>query len=336
MDLKMGTDSHKILEVTDLRTRFHIAEGTVYAVNGVSFYLDHGETIGVVGESGCGKSVTMMSIMGLIPIPPGEIASGQALFEGRDLLKLSESEKEEIRGKDIAMVFQDPMTAFNPVLTIGRQLGEPLRVHLRLDKADIHQRSIEMLNQVGISEAGHCLDEYPHQFSGGMRQRAMIAMALSCSPSILIADEPTTALDVTIQAQIIELVQNIKTNMNMSVIWITHDLGVVAEIAQRVLVMYAGFIVEEALVDDLYEDPRHPYTQALLAALPRVDRRRDKRLLSIPGAPPNLLVAPTGCPFMQRCRFAFEHCRDEMPPLINVELDHKAACWLDVTTGKPR
>jgi len=277
-----------------------------------------------------------MSIMRLIPIPPGEIASGQALYEGRDLLKLSESEMEDIRGKDIAMVFQDPMTAFNPVFSIGRQLGEPLRVHLGLSKEEINQRSIELLEQVGISEPAQHLVDYPHQFSGGMRQRAMIAMALSCTPSILIADEPTTALDVTIQAQIVELVLRIRAQMNMAVIWITHDLGVVAEIAERVLVMYAGFIVEEAQVDDLYEDPRHPYTQALLAALPRVDRRRDKRLQSIPGAPPNLLVAPTGCPFVQRCQFAFNHCKEEMPPLIPVGLNHQAACWLDVTTGIER
>jgi oligopeptide transport system ATP-binding protein len=336
MDLKLGTDSHKILEIKDLRTRFHIAEGTVHAVNGVSFYLHHGETLGVVGESGCGKSVTMMSIMGLIPIPPGEIVSGQALYEGKDLLKLKESEMEEIRGKDIAMVFQDPMTAFNPVLTIGRQLGEPLRVHLGLQKEEINQHCIDLLEQVGIPEPADRLKDYPHQFSGGMRQRAMIAMALSCMPSILIADEPTTALDVTIQAQIVELVQAIRTKLNMSVIWITHDLGVIAEIAERVLVMYAGFIVEEAGVDDLFEDPRHPYTQALLAALPRVDRRRDKRLQSIPGAPPNLLVAPSGCPFVQRCQFAFNHCKEEMPPLITVGLNHQAACWLDVTTGNER
>jgi oligopeptide/dipeptide ABC transporter ATP-binding protein len=243
---------------------------------------------------------------------------------------------EEIRGKDIAMVFQDPMTAFNPVLSIGRQLGEPLRVHLDMDKEEINQRCIDLLTQVGIPEPADRLKDYPHQFSGGMRQRAMIAMALSCSPSILIADEPTTALDVTIQAQIVELVLAIRAKMNMSVIWITHDLGVIAEIAERILVMYAGFIVEEASVDDLFEDPRHPYTQALLAALPRVDRRRDKRLQSIPGAPPNLLVAPTGCPFAQRCQFAFEHCRNEIPPLINVGINHQAACWLDVTTGNER
>jgi oligopeptide transport system ATP-binding protein len=336
MGSKIDSDSPKILEVNDLRTRFHIAEGTVYAVNGVSFYLNHGEAIGLVGESGCGKSVTMMSIMGLIPIPPGEIASGQALFNGKDLLKMGESEMEEIRGNDIAMVFQDPMTAFNPVLTIGRQLGEPLRVHRGLNKDEIRLRSIELLEHVGIPEPGNRLSDFPHQFSGGMRQRAMIAMALSCSPSILIADEPTTALDVTIQAQIVELVQSIRADLNMSVIWITHDLGVVAEIAERVLVMYAGFILEEALVDDLYEDPRHPYTQALLAALPRVDRRRDRRLLSIPGAPPNLLVAPKGCPFVPRCQFVFDHCREEMPPLISVTTNHQAACWLNVTTGETR
>jgi oligopeptide transport system ATP-binding protein len=336
MDSNIRADSPKILEVNDLRTRFHIAEGTVYAVNGVSLHLKQGETIGIVGESGCGKSVTMMSIMGLIPIPPGEIASGQALYKGKDLLKLEESAMEEIRGNEIAMVFQDPMTAFNPVLSIGRQLGEPLRIHQSMNKDEMRQRSIELLEHVGIPEPGNRLADYPHQFSGGMRQRAMIAMALSCSPSILIADEPTTALDVTIQAQIVELVLSIRENTNMAVIWITHDLGVVAEIAERVLVMYAGFILEEAMVDDLYEDPRQPYTQALLAALPRVDRRRDKRLQSIPGAPPNLLIAPKGCPFVPRCQFAFDHCREEMPPLIDVASSHKAACWLNVSTGETR
>ncbi len=330
-------DPDPILEVKDLRTRFHIAEGTVYAVNGVSFHLNHGETIALVGESGCGKSVTMLSIMGLIPIPPGEIASGQAFYNEQDLFKLTEQEMEQLRGKDIAMVFQDPMTALNPVLTVGRQLGETQRVHLGLSKDEIQKRSIEMLEKVGIPDPARRLTEYPHQFSGGMRQRAMIAMALSCMPSILIADEPTTALDVTIQAQIVELVQAIREQFNMAVIWITHDLGVVAEIAERVLVMYAGFIVEEAVVDDLYDDPRHPYTLALLDALPRVDRRRDRRLRSIPGAPPNLLVAPKGCPFAARCELVFDHCREEMPPLIQVAGNHhQAACWIDVTTGKPR
>jgi oligopeptide transport system ATP-binding protein len=337
MDSIINQEPHKILEVNDLRTRFHIAEGTVYAVNGVSFHLDQGETIGVVGESGCGKSVTMMSIMRLIPIPPGEIASGQAFYNGKDLFQLKDKEMEEIRGKDIAMVFQDPMTAFNPVLTIGKQLGEPLHFHLGLEKQELKERSAELLAKVGIPEPMNRLKDYPHQFSGGMRQRAMIAMALSCSPSILIADEPTTALDVTIQAQIVELVQSIRADMNMSVIWITHDLGVVAEIAERVIVMYAGFIVEEARVDDIYEDPRHPYTHALLAALPRVDVRREHRLKSIPGAPPNLLVEPKGCPFAARCEFTFDQCYNEMPPLIQVgPKNHRAACWIDLTTGKHR
>lgn len=326
----------KILEVNDLRTRFHIAEGTVYAVNGVSFNLNYAETVAVVGESGCGKSVTMMSILGLIPIPPGEIVSGEALYHNRDLLKLSEAELGQIRGMEIAMVFQDPMTALNPVLSVGRQLGEPLRVHLGMNKQDIHQRSIELLEQVGIPDPIQRLREYPHQFSGGQRQRLMIAMSLACSPSILIADEPTTALDVTIQAQIIELVQDIRQQLNMAVIWITHDLGVVAGLADRVLVMYAGFIVEEAKVDHLFEYPQHPYTQALLAALPRVDRRRDARLLSIPGAPPNLLVKPKGCPFAARCSMVFERCRDEMPPLIQVADNHQAACWIDINTGLRR
>jgi oligopeptide transport system ATP-binding protein len=330
-------DSERILEVKNLATRFHIAEGTVYAVSGVSFDLNHGETIAVVGESGCGKSVTMMSIMRLIPIPPGEIASGEVFYNGADLFKMSENEMEHMRGKEIAMVFQDPMTALNPVLSVGRQLGEPLRVHMGLNKEEIRERSIELLEQVGIPDPAHRLGDYPHQLSGGQRQRAMIAMSLACSPSILIADEPTTALDVTIQAQIVELVQRIRDQMDMAVIWITHDLGVVAEMAERVIVMYAGFIVEEAVVDNLYEDPRHPYTQALLAALPRVDRRRDRRLRSIPGAPPNLLMQPKGCPFAARCEFVFDHCREEMPPLIHVAADnHQAACWLDVTTGKPR
>jgi oligopeptide/dipeptide ABC transporter ATP-binding protein len=328
--------ANRILEVKDLQTRFHIAEGTIYAVNGISFHLDEGSTLAVVGESGCGKSVTMMSILRLLPTPPAEITSGQASYRGRDLLQISESEMEHLRGSEIAMVFQDPMTSLNPVLTIGRQLTEPLRVHLGMDKQTAHDRAVELLEHVGIPDAAQRLNDYPHQFSGGQRQRAMIAMALACVPAILIADEPTTALDVTIQAQIVELVQRLRAELGMAVIWITHDLGVVAEIAERVLVMYAGYIVEEAPVDDLYEDPRHPYTIALLAALPRIDRRRDKRLRSIPGAPPNLLVKPKGCPFAARCEMVMERCREEMPPFIQVELNHHAACWVDVTTGKPR
>jgi oligopeptide transport system ATP-binding protein len=328
--------SDLLLEVKNLQTRFHIAEGTVYAVNGISFYINYGETIAVVGESGCGKSVTMMSVLRLIPIPPGEIASGQALYQGRDLLKINESEMEQIRGKEIAMVFQDPMTSLNPVLTVGRQLTETLHVHLSMDRTQSRTRAIELLDLVGIPDPARRLNDYPHQFSGGMRQRVMIAMALACEPSLLIADEPTTALDVTIQAQILELVEHLRDKLNMAVIWITHDLGVVAEIAERVIVMYAGLVVEEALVDDLYEAPRHPYTQALLAALPRVERRRDQRLRSIPGAPPNLLVQPKGCPFVARCEYVIDRCTEEMPPLIQVGQGHQTACWFDLTTGKPR
>ncbi len=325
-----------LLEVKDLRTRFHIAEGTVYAVNGVSFELGEGETLAVVGESGCGKSVTMMSILRLIPLPPGEIASGQALYNGRDLLKLSEKEMEDIRGKDIAMIFQDPMTSLNPVLTIGRQIDEALRVHLGLPPEERKWRTVELLEQVGIPAAAQRLKDYPHQFSGGMRQRAMIAMALACAPALLIADEPTTALDVTIQAQIVELIASLRDQLGMAIIWITHDLGVVAGMAERVLVMYAGLIVEEAQVDMIYEDARHPYTQALLEALPRIDLRREKRLKSIPGAPPNLLAEPHGCPFAPRCEYVIERCRQENPPLELIAPRHKIACWVDITTGAPR
>jgi oligopeptide transport system ATP-binding protein len=336
MDTSTREHSAPILSVNNLQTRFHIAEGTVHAVNGVSFELNDAEPIAVVGESGCGKSVTMMSIMGLIPVPPGEIAAGEACYKDRNLLKLPEKEMERIRGKEIAMIFQDPMTALNPVLTIGRQLGESLRVHLGMDKTTIHKRSIELLEMVGIPDPAQRLSAYPHQFSGGQRQRVMIAMSLACSPSILIADEPTTALDVTIQAQIVDLVQALREEMRMAIIWITHDLGVVAGLAQRVLVMYAGYIVEEARVDDIYENPAHPYTHALLGALPRVDRRRDRRLRSIPGAPPNLLVKPKGCPFAIRCDHVFDRCLQEMPPLFQVTNSHKAACWLDLASGQKR
>ncbi|MBN2550532.1 MAG: ABC transporter ATP-binding protein [Anaerolineales bacterium] len=325
-----------LLDVNDLRTRFHTPEGTIYAVNGVSFQLAEGETLAVVGESGCGKSVTMLSMMRLISIPPGEIASGYALYRGRDLLRIAEAEMEDIRGKQISMIFQDPMTSLNPVLTIGRQITEALRTHLGMSSEAARNRAVELLEQVGIPEAVNRLNDYPHQFSGGMRQREMIAMALSCSPDLLIADEPTTALDVTIQAQIVELVIRLREEMGMAIIWITHDLGVVAGIAERVIVMYAGYIVEEAKVDRLYDEPLHPYTLALLAALPRVDRRRDQRLKSIPGAPPNLLVEPHGCPFAPRCEYAIDLCRKEMPALIPVLPDHRIACWINIKTGALR
>ncbi len=332
----MSNHQEPILSVKHLKTRFHTAEGTVYAVNDVSFDLYDKETLAVVGESGCGKSVTMMSILGLIPIPPGEIAAGEAHYLERDLLKCTENEMETIRGREIAMVFQDPMTSLNPVLSIGHQITESLRCHLNMNQEEANQRAVEMLESVGIPDPASRLKSYPHQFSGGMRQRVMIAMALACSPNVLIADEPTTALDVTIQAQIMELVHEIRQRMSMSIIWITHDLGVVAGMADRVIVMYAGYIMEQASVIDLYEQPHHPYTLALLAALPRVDLRREHRLLSIPGAPPNLLVEPVGCPFAARCQLAFEHCRIERPPLFTTGEGHQAACWLDPKTGKPR
>jgi len=326
----MDTRSVPLLQVDNLRTRFHIPEGTVYAVNGISFSLNEGETLAVVGESGCGKSVTMLSILKLIPIPPGEIVTGSALFRDKDLIQLSDKEFEDFRGDEIAMVFQDPMTSLNPVLSIGQQLTETLCTHLSINQEEAEKKAIELLELVGIPEAPSRLGCFPHQFSGGMRQRVMIAMALSCTPSLLIADEPTTALDVTIQAQIIELVLHLREQLNMTIIWITHDLGVVAGMADRVIVMYAGFIVEEALVDDLYENPYHPYTHALIGALPRVDRRRDRRLASIPGAPPNLLVEPKSCPFAARCNYVIDKCRAENPPLIYIAPNHKAACWVDI------
>ena len=327
------TDNHTFLEVKDLKTRFHTPEGTVFAVNGVSFSLKEGETLAVVGESGCGKSVTMMSLLRLISIPPGKIESGEVIYRDKDLLKLTESEMEHIRGKEIAMIFQDPMTSLNPVLTVGRQLTETLRTHTPMNPDQCRERAITLLDWVGIPDAKNRLNDHPHQFSGGMRQRVMIAMALACTPSLLIADEPTTALDVTIQAQIIELVKRLKNDVGMAMIWITHDLGVVAGMADRVIVMYAGFIVEEALVDDLYDNPLHPYTMALLQALPRADRRREKNLKSIQGSPPNLLAEPVGCPFAPRCEFVKERCVRENPILTEITGGHKTACWVDVKTG---
>jgi oligopeptide transport system ATP-binding protein len=306
-------------------------------VNGVSFHLDEGETLAVVGESGCGKSVTMLSVMRLIPLPPGEIVSGVVNYKGRDLFQLSEDVMQsEIRGREIAMVFQDPMTSLNPVLTIGRQLTESLRVHLGSAPEECRKRAVEMLALVGIQDADRRLESYPHEFSGGMRQRVMIAMALACNPNLLIADEPTTALDVTIQAQITDLVKDLREKIGLSIIWITHDLGVVAGLAQRVIVMYAGYIVEEADVDTLYEDTRHPYTFALMEALPHVERRREGRLKSIPGAPPNLLVEPVGCPFRPRCEYAHERCVVENPPLEPIGEGHSIACWVNIKTGALR
>jgi len=319
-----------LLEVKDLRTRFFTQDGVVHAVNGISFAVNTGQTLGIVGESGCGKSVSVLSVMRLIPDPPGRIVGGEVLFDGQDLLKMSSNEIRRVRGNRIAMIFQDPMTSLNPVLTIGRQVSEALELHMGMDRAQARRRTIELLETVGIPEAGDRIDDYPHQFSGGMRQRVMIAMALSCNPQILIADEPTTALDVTIQAQIVELVKRLRDEIGMAIIWITHDLGVIAGLAEEVIVMYAGYIVERANVKDLYADPRHPYTIGLLGSLPRLDETRRERLTSIEGLPPDLIEMPTGCPFYPRCKYHMDRCRKELPILAPVGLHHEIACWVDV------
>jgi oligopeptide/dipeptide ABC transporter ATP-binding protein len=326
----------KVLDVNNLATRFHTQEGIVHAVNGVSFHVEEGETLGIVGESGCGKSVTMLSVLRLVPQPPGEVNVDSVMFYDREVTKLSQEEMRDVRGSQIAMIFQDPMTSLNPVLTVGFQIMEPLRIHLGMNEDEARERAAELLQLVGIPEADDRLDDYPHQFSGGMRQRAMIAMALACNPALLIADEPTTALDVTIQAQIVELVKRLRDQFGMSLIWITHDLGVVAGLADRVVVMYAGFIVEEAIIGEVYGDPRHPYTKALLRSLPRMDGSPGEKLESIDGLPPEQYSLPVGCPFEPRCAFAKDKCKEQNPPLDEVKPGHRIACWVDITTGELR
>jgi len=321
-----------LMEVKDLVVRFKTQEGMVYAVNGITYTLNEGETLGIVGESGSGKSVQSLAIMGLIPNPPGHIDNGTVMFRNRDLLKLSREEMRMVRGAEIAMIFQDPMTSLNPVLTIGRQITEALKLHLGMNNEQARERAAELLSMVGIPMAKQRLDSYPHQFSGGMRQRAMIAMALSCNPQLLIADEPTTALDVTIQAQIIDLVKRLRDKIGMAIIWISHDLGVVAGLADTVQVMYAGFIVERGPVKEIFNDTRHPYTLGLKGALPRVDRR-GSRLTSIEGSPPDMRNKPVGCPFAPRCPYVIDKCIQENPPLTQVpdgHPDHYAACWYDI------
>jgi oligopeptide transport system ATP-binding protein len=319
-----------LLQVRDLRTEFHTQDGVVKAVNGISYEVNEGETVAIVGESGCGKSVGVLSIMRLIPQPPGRIVGGEVFFEGRDLLKLPEDELRHIRGNRISMIFQDPMTSLNPVLTIGKQVGEALEVHKGLSPREARQRTIELLRMVGIPEAERRINDYPHQFSGGMRQRAMIAMALSCNPQLLIADEPTTALDVTIQAQIIDLVKRLRDEFGMAIIWITHDLGIVAGLANRVIVMYAGYIIESAPVRELYARPAHPYTFGLLRSVPRLDAERAERLLPIDGLPPDLIDLPPACPFAPRCRFVQQRCWEANPPLRAINAQHQVACWFDL------
>jgi oligopeptide transport system ATP-binding protein len=316
-----------LLEVKNLVTRFYTEDGVVHAVNGISYTLDEGESLGIVGESGSGKSVGVKSIMGLIPSPPGRIEEGEVIFNGRDLLKISSEELRRVRGREIAMIFQDPMTSLNPVLTIGLQMTEALELHLGMSKEQAEDRAVEMMALVGIPDARARLKDYPHQFSGGQRQRIGIAMALSCNPSLLIADEPTTALDVTIQAQIVDLVLRLKEQLGMAVIWITHDLGVIAGMVEKMAVMYAGFIVEIAPVHDIYKETSHPYTLGLLQSLPKIDATTKERLIAIEGLPPDLLMQPTSCPFAPRCRYVVDRCWTENPPLIAVDPDHFSACW---------
>jgi oligopeptide/dipeptide ABC transporter ATP-binding protein len=315
-----------LLEVNDLQTHFFTREGVVRAVDGISFAVERGRTLGIVGESGCGKSVTALSIMGLIPKPPARIVNGSVMFEGRDLTKLSERELENIRGRNIAMIFQDPMTSLNPTLTIGTQITETLRRHLDLSKNAARKRAVELLEEVQIPNAANRLDDYPHRYSGGMRQRVMIAIALSCNPGLLIADEPTTALDVTVQAQILDLLEELRETHDMAMILITHDMGVVAEAADEIAVMYAGQIVEQASVLDLFDNPEHPYTEALLGALPQIEGEgaREGRLIAIPGRPPDLLEPPVGCRFAPRCPYANQRdgCSEQHQELREIRPGH--------------
>ncbi|WP_460274595.1 ABC transporter ATP-binding protein [Celeribacter sp. ULVN23_4] len=332
----MADGAAPVLNVRDLKTVFKTRSGSVHAVNSVSFSLKPGELLGVVGESGSGKSVTMMSLIGLIPSPPAQASGGGIDFGGIDLLKASESELRAIRGARIGFVFQDPMTSLNPVFTVGYQIMEPLRKHMKMSKAQARVRAKELLELVGIPDAERRLSDFPHQFSGGMRQRVMIAIALACDPEVLIADEPTTALDVTIQAQILELMHELRAKLGMAVIWITHDLGVIAGIADRVLVMYGGQIVEHAPVRDLFKHPRHPYTRALLKTVPSVRGDRAERLEVIEGQPPILRAEPSSCSFASRCPFAFERCLAENPPRYDVRPGHDAACFYDFEIDAPR
>ncbi|GMU39579.1 MAG: ABC transporter ATP-binding protein [Chloroflexota bacterium] len=317
----------KLLEVKNLKTYFFTDEGVVRSVNGVTWHLDEGETLALVGESGCGKSVTAMSILRLIPTPPGRIVDGEIIFEGKDLLKVSDAEMRSIRGNRIGMVFQEPMTSLNPVLTIGTQIRESIQLHLGLDDEAATARAVELLELVGIPEAARRVEDYPHQFSGGMRQRVMIAMALSCNPKLLIADEPTTALDVTIQAQVLEIMARLATEFGTAVLIITHNLGVVARYADRVNVMYAGEIVETGSATDIFKNPRHPYTIGLMASVPRLDATEKVRLTTIEGQPPLLIREIPGCPFRPRCDWAIDKCETEHPELDEVGPGHAARCW---------
>jgi oligopeptide/dipeptide ABC transporter ATP-binding protein len=318
--------SEPLLAVDDLRVQFWTGGGTVHAVNGISFQIDPGETLGIVGESGCGKSVTALALLGLLP-RAGRVRSGSARFDGHDLLQLNQRALRRLRGRQIAMIFQDPMTSLNPVLTIGRQIREPLETHFGMGRKAASARAAELLDRVGIPSPDARLSDYPHQFSGGMRQRAMIAMALACRPKLMIADEPTTALDVTIQAQILALLRELVAEERTALILITHDLGVVAGMCERVNVMYAGMFMEAGSADQLFASPRHPYTLGLLQSVPRLDAARRSQLQPIEGAPRDMLNAPSACPFQPRCRYEVEESRREVPPLVEIERGHKVACF---------
>jgi oligopeptide transport system ATP-binding protein len=316
-----------LIEVKNLKTQFFTQDGVVKAVDDVSFYIMPGETLGIVGESGSGKSMTGLSIMRLIPSPPGKIVNGEVNFAGTDVLKMSEEQVRSIRGNDIAMIFQDPMTSLNPVLTINRQISEALQLHMGMNKSQARNRSIELLKMVGIPNSEERVDQYPHQFSGGMRQRVMIAMALSCNPKLLIADEPTTALDVTIQAQILDLMRQLQNETGAGVMMITHSMGVVAGMADRVNVMYAGHIVETGETEEIFGNPHHPYTVGLMQSIPRLDARSKVKLRPIRGLPPDLIDLPDMCPFTPRCNYARDKCEQKNPPLLEVQPGHYAACW---------
>jgi peptide/nickel transport system ATP-binding protein/oligopeptide transport system ATP-binding protein len=336
----MPDGAKPVLDVRGLQTVFRTRGGEVHAVNSVSFHLEPGELLGVVGESGSGKSVTMMSLIGLLPSPPADVRAGEVMLGDIDLLKITPEQLRAVRGRRIGFVFQDPMTSLNPVFNVGNQIMEPLLKHMGLNKAQARDRAVELLELVGIPDAARRLNDYPHQFSGGMRQRVMIAIALACDPEVLIADEPTTALDVTIQAQIIELIKDLRTKLGMAIVWITHDLGVIAGIADRVLVMYGGQVVEQAPVAELFANPRHPYTRALLRTIPSVSGERAARLQVIQGQPPIMVAAPTACPFRARCDHAFARCEVENPKRralgrTTVGYGHDVACHWDTDTGRP-
>ncbi len=330
------TESQPLLEVDGLEVQFDTDDGIVRAVNGISYSLQPGGSLGIVGESGCGKSVSSLAVMGLVPRPVGKIVAGNVQFQGRDLLTLSQSDMREIRGSDISMIFQDPMNSLNPVLTIGFQIEESLRLHLGLDKEAATARAVELLDLVGIPSPEDRIKDFPHQLSGGMQQRVMIAMAISCQPQLLFADEPSTALDVTIEAQVIELLSNLRRDLDMAVVLITHDLAVVAGFCDEVIVMYAGYIVEQSSVRDIFHNPRHPYTIGLLGSMPGAEANQDHRLTTIPGAPPDMTALPAGCPFAPRCRFVHDKCKTDLPELDDLEPGHAIRCFVDVETGDLR